>query len=168
MNARKLLAIAGFVTLTLAGAGAVQAQEEVAGDLVLLKTTIKTSNGGIFNYIPGTHVELLSPTTVTCPVPSCTLRVEVSTQFKGKTPGTPSSFGVASIEIDGTADGILPIPYGVFADGVTNAWSSQAFAVMKDVSNGDHTVTVWFAAIPAKVVLNGVTLTVQVFKPTGR
>ena len=97
----------------------------------------------------------------------CILRAELSTQFKGKTPNTATSFGVASIEVDGTPDGILPMAYGVFADGVTNAWSSQAFAVMKDgVSNGDHTVTVSFSAIPAKVILNGVTLTVQVFKPT--
>ena len=36
---------------------------------------------------------------------------------------------------------------------------------MKDgVTNGAHTVTVDFAAIPAKVNLNGVTLTVQVLK----
>ncbi len=41
---------------------------------------------------------------------------------------------------------------------------------MKDgVSNGDHTVTVSFASLgPGKVLLNGVTLTVQVFKPTWR
>jgi hypothetical protein len=162
MNARKLLATAGFVILTLAGAGAVQAQEEVAGDLVLLKTTIKASNGGIFVSIPGTHVELLSPTTVTCPVRSCILRVELSTQFKGE---TPSTYGVASIAIDGTPDGIYPHPYPIFADGGTTAWSSQTFVVMKDgVTNGAHTVTVDFAAIPAKVNLNGVTLTVQVLK----
>jgi hypothetical protein len=168
MNARKLLAIAGFVTLTLAGAGAVQAQEDVAADLELVRTTIKTSNGGTFKYIDGT-LDLFSPTTVTCPVPFCVLRVELSTQFKGEIPGTPPSFGVAGIEIDGTPDGLQPTSYGVFADGPANAWSSQAFAIMKDgVSNGNHTVTVSFWAGPAKVILNGVTLTVQVFKPMVR
>lgn len=161
MNARKLLAITGFVTLTLAGAGAVQAQEEVAGDLVLPKTTIKTAPGGIFPL--GADVDLLSPTTVTCPVRFCILRVELSTQFKGE---TPSTYGVATIAIDGTLDGIYPHPYPIFADGGTSAFSSQTFAVMKEgVKNGDHTVTVVFAPVNGGAMLGGVTLTVQVFKP---
>jgi hypothetical protein len=69
---------------------------------------------------------------VTCPVQFCVLRVELSTQFKGATPETPPSFGVAGIEIDGTPDGLQPTSYEVFADGPKYAWSSQAFAIMKD------------------------------------
>ncbi len=143
MNARRLFAIVSVVALTLAGAGVVHAldPEEASRHLELLKTQIKTTVGIV---AAGTTVELFTPTTVTCPPRSCTLRVEISVGFRGTDPLT---YGVARVQgrrLDQRHPSRVTTRPSPTAE-CTNSFSSQTFTFMKEgLGKGDHTVTVDF------------------------
>ena len=163
MNTRKLLAIAGLVTLTFAGA--THAAEESTGKLTLLTTLMKSSVD--FQVLTDEYVDGLTPTTITCPstARSCTVRLELQSQY-GLLGLTDAQSASAAFAINGWSNGITP-----FEAGAVHSYDhlnvTTLTAMKEELTPGPHVVSVMYRAWGgAFATLARRILTIQLFAIT--
>jgi hypothetical protein len=150
-----LNSIALLLVLCLLGATEVVGQEAVTAlDRTLSKTHMRQDT---------TSVAAFAPTTIQCGKQSCTVRVEVSSQFFNVTSGN-------AVRLHVKADG-SPFPVtGFEIDGGINrpvAHLTTVSSLKSDFSPGPHTISVDFdmRTPGGKAEASIRTLTIQVFTP---
>ena len=146
--------------ITVLSAGTANAQEVVAENLKLISTSIKTAGSLIFST---TATEALTPTDVGCRG-SCTLRIELSSQFSNVPVGSVAGVQVL---VDDSPTGINPItPVGFDSTSNTGASNVRTFSWMKrNVTNGRHTVRVLYFTTAGSAGSFSRTLTITIYKP---
>ena len=157
LNSRALL-----VVLCLLGATEVVGQEAVTAlDRTLSKTHMRQDTTSV--AIADAPVQAFAPTTIQCGKQSCTVRVEVSSQFWNVTSGN-------AVRLHVKADGV-PFPVtGFEIDGGINrpvAHLTTVSSLKSDLSPGPHTISVDFdmRTPGGKAEASIRTLTIQVFTP---
>lgn len=158
------------------------AAEELAENLILRKTYLKTSDEFVrLGSDPSGKTEpdtkpAFTPTIVRCPVLSnhtCTIRVEVSSEFfsvhNPPDDGALTVFG--TLRIDGSSTGVLPDPvahFRTYSEGsVDPERVVKTFTWMqKGAAKGEHTVELDFslATDDGGLVFSNRTLTIQVYR----
>lgn len=153
---------AALVVMSLCGSPGADGQEVVTAlDRTLQKTHMRQEATRV--TFSNTPVSAFTPTTIQCGNPTCSVRVEVSSQFFNVTSGN-----IARIHIK--ADGV-PFPStGFDVDGGINrpvATLTTVAYLKTDLSPGSHTVTVEFDMRSAGGTADaGIrTLMIQVFAP---
>jgi hypothetical protein len=160
MNSRKLLAIAGLVALTFAGAA--RADEDSTGKLTLLTTLMKSSAD--FQTLTNESTDGLTPTTITCPntASSCTVRLELQSQFAllNLVAGQWAGGGFA---INGVGNDITPFGGGTYhRDDHLNILTVTS--MKEELPPGHHVVEVRYrASLGASAQVLRRILTIQVF-----
>jgi len=151
-----------FVVLGLLGATEVVGQEAVTAlDRILSKTHMRQDT--TYVAIADAPVQAFAPTTIQCGKHSCTVRVEISSQFFNVTSGN-------AVRLHVTADG-APFPVtGFEIDGGINrpvAHLTTVSSLKSDLSPGPHTIAVYFdmRSPGGKAEASIRTLTIQVFTP---
>jgi hypothetical protein len=146
---------------------ATRAYADQALGAILLHTYLKTESES--NTIEPYPFDGFTPTTVSCPVSrvgtACTIRVEVSSEFRSSPPTEPGTAVFMTVLIDGSAAGVSPSSVVL----VTHLEDSdvKTFTWLKTgVLPGLHTVHVIFQT---EVILPGVqarnrTLTIEVYR----
>jgi hypothetical protein len=157
LNSRALL-----VVFCLLGATEVVGQQGVTAlDRTLWKTHMRQDT--TYVAIADAPVQAFAPTTIQCGKHSCTVRVEVSSQFFNVTSGN-------AVRLHVKADG-APFPVtGFEIDGGINrpvAHLTTVSSVKSDLSPGPHTIAVQFdmRSPGGKAEASIRTLTIQVFTP---
>ncbi|MGO8987412.1 MAG: hypothetical protein ACLQGU_06495 [bacterium] len=169
MTILKTLAVAtAIIGLTICSYALLEVSEVYAGEiptpaLSLERTYIKTTNTAL--YISPTPVDAFTPTIVRCPGSgTCTIRVEVSTQFSGI---TPPEVAAVVILIDDSQTGVQPYAVLGFDSTSTGGASNvRTFSVMKErLSRGHHSVDVLFYVTGGSAASASRTLTIEIYKP---
>ena len=138
------------------------AQEQVASDLVLKKTYMKTDDTLFTPPYSYGMFPVFTPTTVTCAGGgTCTVRVEVSADMK-VTSGT--IYGLVYVDqqvVQGAVALISTLPSQHLTGSHTHTW------MVGGLAPGDHTidVTFWFPGVESVTWVNHRTLTISVYKP---
>lgn len=151
-----------LVVLGLMRATEVAGQEAVTAlDRTLSKTHMRQDT--TYVAIADAPVQAFAPTTIQCGRRSCTVRVEVSSQFFNVTSGN-------AVRLHVKADGV-PFPVtGFEVDGGINrpvAHLTTVASLKSDLSPGPHTISVAFdmRSPGGKAGASIRTLTIQVFTP---
>ena len=151
-----------LVVLSFGGPPVARGQEVVTAlDRTLQKTHMRQEATRV--AFSNTPVPAFAPTTIQCGNPTCSVSVEVSSQFFNVTSGN-----IARIHVK--ADGVLFPSTGFDVDGGINrpvATQTTAAYLKTDLSPGSHTITVEFdmrsAGGTAEAGIR--TLMIQVFAP---
>lgn len=145
----------------LVGIGEVYAEEVSAQNLRLEKTFIKTENTGLI--LSTSPVAGFTQTTVNCPERgTCTIRVELSTQFSGiQNPNVAA----VTLLIDGAQTDVQPFAaVGLDSTSIGGGSNARTFSWMKTgLPRGPHTIDVFFFTTGGTAGVAGHILTVQVF-----
>jgi hypothetical protein len=155
--------------------GNTYAAEASAVNLTLKDTTIKTEDtslplpSGAFPVTPG---NAFSQSTINCPGGhrTCTVRVEISSQFGNLTAGDVVVIGVS---IDGSQSDVKPSPTVAVHDTTSTGFlvGVRTFSWMKTgLSPGSHTIDVTFFATPSTGAFANAgfrILTIQVYQALG-
>ena len=154
------LALVGGLSASLFASNAA-AQEQVASDLVLRKTYMKTDDTfmppNIFGVVP-----VFTPTTVSCPGGgTCTVRVEISAEMAATSGEIYGAVSVDQQVVQGYVALISAEPSETQKGTHTHTW------MVRGLAPGDHTidVNVWFTSILFPTWVNQRTLTISVYKP---
>ena len=146
-------------------AGSTYALEESTPQLTLTATKMRTQDNTL--GLTTTPVSAFSPSKLGCPATSgtCTIRVEVSSQFDDGA-GT-ATIAQMQVLIDGSATGVLPDDLvNVDPVNATAFQSVRTFVWMKKgLAPGSHTVTVNFLVTAGSASAGLRTLTIQMFTP---
>jgi len=147
--------------------GSTYAAEVSATNLALQKTTLKTVDTSL--GLSTTPANAFSQSTINCPGTSgtCTVRVEVSSQFSDLTTGDVVVIGIS---VDGLQSGVKPSPTVTVHDTTStgSAAGVRTFSWMKKgLGLGSHTVNAAFFVTPSNNAFANAgyrTLTLQVYK----
>jgi len=153
-----------FVGITAIGGrpSTAHAQEQVASDLALRKTYMKTDDTLFTPPYSFGMFPVFTPTIVTCPGGgTCTVRVEVSADMY-VTSGT--IYGLVSVDqqnVQGSVSLITTLPSQHLGGAHTHTW------MVGGLAPGDHTIDVnfWFPGVESVTWVSQRTLTISVYKP---
>ncbi len=140
------------------------AAEGSASNLKLIKSWIKTRDESI--SLTTAPVDAFSPTSVACPgsAPSCTLRIEVSSQFGGVDAGTGA---YASVTVNGSGAGVEPNPTVSLSNNPTGVYypATMSWMVEGIAAGTNPSVAVKFGVGAGNATAAYRTLTIGVYKP---
>jgi hypothetical protein len=140
----------------------VHAQEQVALDLVLRKTYMKTDDTTFTPPYSFGVFPVFTPTTVSCPNGgTCTVRVEVSAEMSVTSGTIYGRVYVDQQEVQGAVALISTLPSQHQRGAHTHTW------MVGGLAPGDHTIDVnfWFPGVESVTWVSQRTLTISVYKP---